>query len=161
MKKLLFLTSLFVTQLSYGQVTIEKERDAVIETTLIIFEGMKKGDSSIVSSVLHPDIRMQTVVKQPTGVVTVQTENSADKFLTAIGTPHDAVYDERTWGYQVNVEGDLATVWMNYAFYAGDTFSHCGINSFQLVKSDGKWEIIYIIDTRRREPCNIPDKIKK
>ncbi|MEM9869076.1 MAG: nuclear transport factor 2 family protein, partial [Bacteroidota bacterium] len=33
------------------------------------------------------------------------------------------------------------------------TFSHCGINSFQMVNFGGEWKIIYLIDTRGKEGC--------
>jgi hypothetical protein len=42
----------------------------------------------------------------------------------------------------------------NYKFYVGETFSHCGVNSFQLFKDKEGWKIIYLIDTRRKDPCN-------
>jgi len=39
------------------------------------------------------------------------------------------------------------------AFYPGPKFSHCGYDSFQLVKLAGGWKIAHIIDTRRKEKC--------
>ena len=50
----------------------------------------------------------------------------------------------------IKIDGALASVWTPYKFYSGATFSHCGANSFQLVKIDGAWKIQYIIDTRRK-----------
>jgi hypothetical protein len=37
-----------------------------------------------------------------------------------------------------------------YQFYIGDKFSHCGVNSFQLVKLQGQWKIQYLIDTQEK-----------
>ena len=55
------------------------------------------------------------------------------------------------------IDDDLAQVWTDYAFYAGEKFSHCGIDAFQLIRgSDGRWRIINLIDTRRQEPCERP-----
>jgi hypothetical protein len=47
----------------------------------------------------------------------------------------------------------MAAAWTPYRFYRNGEFSHCGVNSFQLVKMAEGWKIVYIIDTRRKEPC--------
>jgi hypothetical protein len=63
--------------------------------------------------------------------------------------------NERILSYNINVDGDLASVWTPYEFYYGDEFSHCGSNSFQLFRDPEKgWQILYIIDTRKREGCS-------
>jgi len=51
------------------------------------------------------------------------------------------------------IDGNLASVWTPYEFYFKGQFSHCGVNSFQLVKSNNEWKIQYIIDTRRKDNC--------
>ena len=53
----------------------------------------------------------------------------------------------------IHVDANLASAWTPYEFYVNDKFSHCGVNSFQLVKLKGNWVITYLIDTRRREAC--------
>jgi len=55
---------------------------------------------------------------------------------------------------KILIDSQLASVWTDYKFYIGDKFSHCGVNSFQLVKLNDGWKIVYIIDTRRKEGCN-------
>ncbi len=57
----------------------------------------------------------------------------------------------------IRIDADLAVVWTPYKFFVGKKFSHCGVNSFQLIKLNGNWKIQYLIDTRRKEGC---DKIK-
>jgi hypothetical protein len=32
------------------------------------------------------------------------------------------------------LDGPLASVWAEYSFYAGEKFSHCGIDAFQLAQ---------------------------
>ena len=55
---------------------------------------------------------------------------------------------------EVRIDGDLATVWIPFAFYLGEDFSHCGINAVQLARLDARWQIIHIADTRRRTNCD-------
>jgi type II secretory pathway component PulL len=73
-----------------------------------------------------------------------------------VGTPHDQVWDERTRNEVVHQDGTLASVWMDYSFYAGDRFSHCGVDAFLLAREGDDWKIVSLADTRRREGC--PDQ---
>jgi hypothetical protein len=118
-----------------------------------LFEGTKKGDSTLVRQSFHSTARMQTIAfnqeKQP-----VVIEESLDRFLKAIATPHPEIYDERILKYEVQIDDNLAAFWTEYEFYVGKNFSHCGVNAFQLVKNaENEWKIIQVIDTRRKELC--------
>jgi hypothetical protein len=42
---------------------------------------------------------------------------------------------------------------MEYRFYVGERFSHCGVDSFHLVRTADGWRIVDLADTRRREGC--------
>ena len=78
---------------------------------------------------------------------------AVNNFIAAVTKPHEEVYDERITFDLIRVDDGLAIAWTPYKFYVGEKFSHCGINSFQLVRLDGEWKIQYIIDTRKREGC--------
>jgi hypothetical protein len=57
--------------------------------------------------------------------------------------------DERISSPEVRVADNLATVWARYELYVNDKYNHCGIDAFQLVKTDIGWKISAIADTRR------------
>lgn len=118
-----------------------------------LFEGMRRSDTALVQSAFAPAAIMQTVTKTKDGLTTVRTEE-LKKFISFIGQPHTEVYDERITFDLIKVDGDLALAWTPYRFYLGEKFSHCGVNSFQLVRLNGVWKIQYIIDTRRKEGCS-------
>jgi len=61
--------------------------------------------------------------------------------------------DERISFETIKIDGPLAIAWTPYKFYYEGKFSHCGVNSFQLVRVDNQWRIQYLIDTRRRQGC--------
>ena len=76
------------------------------------------------------------------------------KFLVSICSIPDSVkYEERLTSFSIQVDRTMANAWVGYEFWLNDTFSHCGINSFQLVDFDGEWKIIYLIDTRGKAGC--------
>ena len=71
-------------------------------------------------------------------------------FLRFVGTPSANTFDEQIEFAAIQVEESLASVWTPYRFILNGQLSHCGTNSFQLVKMEDGWKIQYIIDTRRR-----------
>jgi len=120
-----------------------------------LFDGMRAGDSSMVRSVFHPQVRMISAFTAPDGKQRLNVEPSADGFVRAVGTPHEAVWDERIWNEKVQIDGPLASVWVDYSFRAGEKFSHCGIDHLLLVKDDaGAWKIMELADTRRTAGCD-------
>lgn len=127
----------------------EREVQEVIQS---LFDGMREKNMDKISNAFSEDAMMQTVVANPEG--SEVNGNSVKDFLGRISqTPEGTTLDERILDYQIKVDGTLASAWTPYEFYANDSFSHCGVNSFQLVKKAGGWKIVYIIDTRRKEGC--------
>ena len=135
----------------------EDEEAAVMAVVTALFDAMRAGDSSAMRATLHPSATAATTFVRD-GVPTLEREASLDGFVQAVGTPHEGVWDERIWDIEVEVDVPLATVWTKYAFYAGEQFSHCGVDAFQLFKSAEGWRIFHIADTRRREGCETPEE---
>ncbi len=117
-----------------------------------MFDGMRKTDSSLIRSAFAPKAILQTIAKTKEGKVLVRSE-PIDTFIMAVTRPRKEIYDERITFDLVKVDADLAIAWTPYQFFIDEKFSHCGVNSFQLVKIEGQWKIQYLIDTRRREDC--------
>ncbi len=115
-----------------------------------LFDGMRSGDSTIVSDVLHEEALMARV--GPMGL----DIRTTDGFVQAVGSPHEEVWDERIWDVHIFVDGNLASAWMEFAFFLGEELSHCGVNSMQLFKTADGWKIIYIADTNRPPTCEPP-----
>jgi hypothetical protein len=128
------------------------ETEAIKQTVLTFFDGMRRGDSTLVRRTLAPGAVFHGLGGKPSEPPTLETE-SISGFLKAVGTPHPAVWDERVQFERVLIDANLASVWAPYEFYLGGKFSHCGYDSFQLVKLAEGWKIAHIIDTRRKEKC--------
>ncbi|MBK8003071.1 MAG: nuclear transport factor 2 family protein [Gemmatimonadetes bacterium] len=129
----------------------DAEKPAVLAVVTRLFDGMRAGDSAMVRSVFHPRASLTTaVVRQGTPAVEFE---GIEGFITAVGTPHAEVWDERIKNPQVLIDGSFASVWVEYGFYLGGKFSHCGIDAFQLAKVGTDWKIVALGDTRRRQGC--------
>jgi hypothetical protein len=150
MKKLLILNLLLA--ISTGVFAQQSDTLAIKQTINILFDGMRKGDSTMLRSVFSKDMILQSIANNKEGK-TVLSIDKADDFVKAIGTPHTSLYDERIVFSDIKIDGSLASVWAPYQFYLGDKFNHCGVDVFQLMKTADGWRIIYIVDTRRKDNC--------
>ena len=152
MKKIIFmlLFFVFVNQIVAQDLSEKKAIKHVIET---FFEGLHKGDSTIIKATLHKNIKIQTTLTNKEGIKVLKTETK-DQLLKMIASKKpDAVYLEKLLSFDIKIDGNLASVWTPYEFYFNGNFSHCGANSFQLFNNNGKWEIIYLVDMRRWQSC--------
>ena len=136
-----------------GELFAQKNTDqkaavrAVIDT---FFQGMRVGDSAMVAKTLHPEADLYTTFFDRSGNPQVVSE-TVQGFLEAVGTPHEEMWDERISNVKIQISDNLASVWMDYEFYVDTTFSHSGVNAFQLVYLKGTWQILHITDTRKRK----------
>lgn len=137
-----------------GQASSSSEAQAVEKAVVTFFDGMRTNDSTLSRSVLAPNARLYSVGAGKDGTV-LPRETPMPKFLEMIAQPKAQVLDEVIWDVQVHQDGDLATLWCQYAFYIGDTFSHCGVDAFQLYRSPQGWKIFSITDTRRKQGCDL------
>src|SRR5436309_1278445 len=86
------------------------------------------------------------------GVIVPWRAISIDRWLQVVDAATREL-DERSWGSEVRIDDNLATVWVKYEFVAGGQFSHCGVDAFQLFKGPTGWKIFQVADTHRRENC--------
>ena len=130
---------------------------AVLKVSISVFDAMRKRDTTMLKAAFAPDARLTTAATTREGAPRVQNEK-LEGFATALSQPSDSVWDERIYKPEVRIDGNLATVWMEYDFYLGSQFSHCGVDAFQLARYPEGWKIVALADTRRRQGC--PDRKK-
>ena len=145
---ILLTTFMGIITTARAQTTEDSVKTAVNQ----LFEGMKKADGALVKSAFADSAIMQTFTRSREGQLMVRTEQ-VQRFADMVGSQQSGELDERIQFDVVKVDGPLASVWTPYKFYFKGQFSHCGVNSFQLVRTNGQWKIQYLIDTRRRSGC--------
>lgn len=132
-----------------------QDKNAVKTTIKNFFKGFHKGDTLLLKKTIHKDLIAKTTFTTKKGDKVLRGTPNVYKTLMDFAKnvkPTDD-YDEKILSYKILVDGNLASVWTPYEFYNKGKFSHCGVNSFQLFNNNGNWEIIYLIDTRRRNGC--------
>lgn len=150
---LLFLALLAFCPASFSQKQKPENPEKAIKATINrFFEGMEKSDTALLKSTCTPTMVLQTYMADKEGKMQVYTEEFAE-FVAMIAAPTTDQYDERIKFEAIHAEKSLASVWTPYSFFINGKRSHCGTNSFQLVKTADGWKIQYIIDTRRKQGC--------
>ncbi|WP_276483233.1 nuclear transport factor 2 family protein [Paraflavitalea pollutisoli] len=131
----------------------QKAEDSVKATINQLFEGMKSANASMVQGAFADSAVLQTIITRNREGRTVIRNEQVSAFADFVGKQKAGAADERIQFETIRIDGPLAIVWTPYKFYFNGSFSHCGVNSFQLVRLNGQWKIQYLIDTRRKEPC--------
>lgn len=130
----------------------QSAKDSVMQSVKTFFKGMHDADAILLRTVLSGNAVFQTISN--TGSNTVVKNEDISDFVNFVSQQTNGDADERIEFGPIHIDANLASVWTPYKFYYKGKFSHCGVNSFQLVRMSGQWKIQYIIDTRRKEGCN-------
>jgi hypothetical protein len=124
---------------------------AVLAAVNNVFKAMHDRDTVLLKSVFDTSARLVGVSRRGTPAVSLTTPS---RFGAAIvGAKAGDVWNEKMINPEVRIDGDIAQVWGYYTFHLNDTFSHCGIDAFMLVKVGTAWKITQLADTQRKEGC--------
>lgn len=144
-----------LTVLLYGNVSrAQTAEDSVKAVINNMFTAMKNADPELLKTCFADSMVLQTISRDKEGKLMVRNE-APSGFVDFISKESPGNADERISFETVKIDGPLASVWTPYQFYYKGKFSHCGVNSFQLVRFNGQWKIQYLIDTRRRTDCGV------
>ncbi|WP_339756385.1 nuclear transport factor 2 family protein [uncultured Winogradskyella sp.] len=131
----------------------ETETENVKAKVIEFFDAFHKQDTTALKTIVKGDIKMQSISVNKEGKTVLQEESYKNFIKSIASIPKDKTFEEKLLSFDIKVDGNMANAWTRYEFWFNGKFSHCGVNSFQLIKEDGEWKIIYLVDTRRREGC--------
>jgi len=137
------------------------EEAAVTEVINRLFTAMTKSDSALLRSVFSKDVTMATATLNREGSPVLRRESSIRDFARTVASQKPGAFAEEIWGLKIQIDGNFAQGWCDYAFYFDNKFSHCGVDAFHLFKTKDGWKIFHLADTRRKEGCNVPEEIQK
>ena len=64
-----------------------------------------------------------------------------------------STFTERGFDATARVQDRVAQVWVPYDLYIGDKWSHCGVDTFTMMKVDGRWRVASLIYTIEQPPA--------
>jgi hypothetical protein len=121
------------------------EEQAVLAPVKAMFDGMAKRDATAIK---EPLLSGGTMVLMRDGKPTQMT---FEAFADRVGKPGTTQIEERIHDPLVRIDNDLAMVWAPFEFLIDGKVDHCGTDSFNLVRKDGKWLIASVADTGRKD----------
>lgn len=125
---------------------------AALATVESMFKAMRTRDTALLRSVFEPGARLVGIRTRPDGATTLQTI-TVDQWVQFVAKDPRPDWTERAWNPRIEVTGTLAQIWAEYDFHFGKSFSHCGVDSVQLLKKDSRWLIVSIADTYQKDGC--------
>lgn len=121
-----------------GQPAPAAERDAILKTVQAFFDTMSTKDVEGARRMLMPRGAFHAMREQD-GKPVIRAFTS-EEYLRDLAVMKQAMR-ERMWNPEVRIRGAVAAVWTPYDFWIDGKFSHCGVDAFDLVKTDEGWKI--------------------
>ena len=150
MKKLFLLMALSSLSLSAQ----DSDKEAVQKTIETFFMGFHAQDSLIIKQTVAKGIILQRISQDSAGKTLVRTDDFSKFLKSIVSLPKESKFEEIIKSYNIQIDGPMANAWTPYEFRLKDAFHHCGVNCFQLVKNQGAWKILYLVDTGRSGHCD-------
>jgi hypothetical protein len=156
MKKLITITilTLAICTNLFGQTDEKKVIIGIIEK---MFTEMANHNPSGILELWQKEGTLAAVIKTKEGKTINRTLTPAtfsQNFAVKRNELKELMYKPK-----VEIFNDFAMLWSRYVFFTDNKISHCGVNSFHLVKTETGWKIANASTTI--EPNGCTDKEKK
>ena len=116
-----------------------------------LFEAMAVHDTHTARQLIVPGA--QFVVVRADGSSAMRDDAG---FIESRAPRPESEQRDRQWSHHVLVDGPMAQVWGPYDFHIDGTFSHCGVNSINLVRGADGWRVAAVTYTMRKDGCEAP-----
>jgi hypothetical protein len=155
MKKILILALILGASLTMNVSAQTDDAKAALAVVNKLFDEMAAANAAGILATGTAENQLVALQKGKDGKSKISVINGEQftKFFTKPGAIKEVMYDPK-----VEVSGDWAMVWGRYVFFAGDKISHCGINQFNLVRTDAGWKIANGASTIDPSACNEKEK---
>ncbi|MGB7209720.1 MAG: nuclear transport factor 2 family protein [Pyrinomonadaceae bacterium] len=140
--KTLTIAFILVAIFSISTIAQTDDKTAAIDVVNQLFAGMKAKDAEQIKSVFSAEGQLVAIDKPRDGKGISKTRIlSGEAFAKMISEAKGGDFIEMMPSPEARVSGDMALVTGRYTFYVGDKFSHCGTNTFNLVRTETGWRI--------------------
>ena len=147
---LLFVLCILFVPSIYAQ--SDRDEIAILSTIDSFFAALANRDRESLEALTVPGSLNISTSVEADGTSRFSSRNY-DELIAVLSSPSANKPLERYWDATVLVRGDIAVFWAPYDFHVGSEFSHCGIDSFQLIRQHGKWLISNLSWTIERDAC--------
>lgn len=126
------------------------EEAAVVDVVKVFFEAMTAKDVELSRSLMTVDGILYGYRETEEGLQIARPTHAS--YLGGLAGRENELI-ERFWDPKVLLHDRMAVVWTPYDLYIDGKFSHCGIDSFSLLKMEEGWKITGIVFSMEAENC--------
>lgn len=148
MQMIAVVSIVLVASASSGAQSAAAEREAVLKTVQMFFDTMTAKDIAGARTVLQEQGRFHAM-RMRDGKPDVRAFSNEEYFADLKASQQRM--QERIWNPEVRISGLIATVWAPYDFWIDAKLSHCGVDQFDLIKTEDGWKIaggVYTIESK-------------
>lgn len=140
----LLIACLFALLPLAAQAPDEKDVLAAVQKT---FDGMAANDAVKILASMTADARLYGVRNGAPYTM------AAEQWANRIASIKSQFIERFTNAPKVSIHGEIANVWGEYEFLRDGKFVHCGVDSFNLLKTADGWKVATILDTEETTGC--------
>ncbi|MCK5221607.1 MAG: nuclear transport factor 2 family protein [Candidatus Aminicenantes bacterium] len=129
---------------------IKNEKDKILETVNKFLKVLETGDTGLAKEILVIE-GSNFSIREEGGSYKIKHTNYNE--LIASLPEMKGRYKEIITDPEILVHKNIAVLWAKYKFFIDGKFSHCGVDSFSLIKIEDKWKIASIIYTVEKKGC--------
>ncbi len=141
----ILLSCVFLSATASAQST--PERDEVLKVVQAFFDTMTARDVEGARKILQPQGRFHAT-RMRDGKLEIRGFAN-EEYLADLQASKTRM-QERIWNPEVRIRGVIATVWAPYDFWIDGKLSHCGIDAFDLIKTEEGWNLaggVYTVES--------------
>ena len=159
MKLLVFTILLIVILMTAAHGQKIDDKTAALAVVNQLFAEMAAANPQGIIDLHTPESQLAAIRKTKEGKMRLDVigREAFSKFFT----DKTAVIKETMYDPKVVVDGDWAMVWGRYVFWVSGKVSHCGIDQFNLVRTDTGWKIANGASTIDPGACTDKEKAMK
>lgn len=154
-----FVAVAFIAVLSLSAFAQKADETAAIGVVNQLFAEMEAANPAGILALHTPTSDLVAIFRQKDGTSRIQSINGdafSKMFTDKTRKMKEVMYDPKA-----EVSGDWAMVWGRYVFFVDGKLSHCGINQFNLVRTEGVWKIANGASTIDPTDCTEKEKQMK
>ena len=136
----------------------QDDKKAALAVVNKLFDEMAAANAPGIIATGTPENQLVAIRKLRDGKTRIDVigGEAFSKFFTKPGAIKEVMYEPK-----IDLDGDWAMVWGRYVFFAEGKVSHCGINQFNLVRTEAGWKIANGASTIDPGACNEKEKAMK
>lgn len=133
----LFNRLLVLATLCCGTTALALDEADVLAVADDALARISQEDSAGLAALMIPEAMIYVGVVGEDGSYSVRTRTYQD----TRDRPIESDLEERGWDPTVLVSGTIAVVWYPYDIYVDGAWSHCGVDIFNMIRTNDGWRI--------------------